>query len=119
MRKPKLILGLAAIAVAIIASWQIASCELANLELREDLRDLAAQNAHRIGLAPPKSDEDFRSEVIRLAKEHEIQLQPDQVTVQRSGLERAPIIYLAVDYNVRLGLPGFSLALQFNPSSAR
>ncbi|MGD1211809.1 MAG: hypothetical protein ABR973_10695 [Candidatus Acidiferrales bacterium] len=54
MRKAKLILGLAVLALAIIAGWPIASCELANLELREDLRDLAAQNGARIGLAPPE-----------------------------------------------------------------
>jgi hypothetical protein len=119
MGKAKLILGFAVLALAIVAGWQIAACELANAMLREELRDLAAQNAHRMGLAPLKSDEDFRSDVIRLAKAHEIQLEPEQVTVQRSGLERAPTIYLAVDFNARVGLPGFSFTLHFNPSSAR
>ncbi len=52
MGKAKLILGLAVLAMAVVAGWPIASCELANLELREDLRDIAAQNAVRIGLAP-------------------------------------------------------------------
>jgi len=36
----KLILGLAVLAVAIIAGWQIASCELADYQLREERREL-------------------------------------------------------------------------------
>jgi hypothetical protein len=53
MGKAKLILGLAVLALAVIACWQIGSCELADFELHEDLRDLAAQGGARIGLAPP------------------------------------------------------------------
>ncbi len=119
MRKVKLILGLAVLALAIIASWQIASCELANLELHEDLRDLAAQTGAYIGLLSFNSDEDFRNAVIRAAKKHEIQLEPEQVTVQRTGTAQVPIIYLAADYKVRVTLPGCSFTLHFHPSSAK
>ena len=53
MGKVKLILGLAVLALAGVAGWRIASCELANIELREDMRDLAAQVGSRIGLTQP------------------------------------------------------------------
>ncbi len=86
MGKVKLILGLAVLALAIIAGWQIASCELANLELHE---------------------------------EHEIQLEPEQVTVQRTGTDEGPIIYLAADYKVRVKLLGFLFTFHFTPSSAK
>jgi len=119
MGKVKLILGLAVLALAIIAGWQVASFELANLELHEDLRDLAAQGGARIGLGNFSTDEDFRDAVIREAKRHEIQLGPEQVTVQRTGTAPAQIIYLAADYKVRVMLPGCSFTLHFNPSSAR
>ena len=119
MGKTKLILGLAVLALAVAAGWPIASCELANLELRADLRDIAAQNAARIGLASPSTDEDLRRTVVRAAKEYEIQLEPEQVILHRTGTAEAPILYLAVDYNVLVKLPGYSFTLHFTPSSAR
>jgi len=119
MGKAKLILGLAVLALPGVASWRIASCELANIELREEMRDLAAQVGSRIGLTPQSTDEDFRRAVIRKAEEHEIQLEPEQVTVQRTGTVEAPIMYLAADYKVRVKLLGFSFAFHFTPSSAK
>ena len=119
MQKAKLILGLPALALAVAVGWPIASCELANLELREDMRDLAAQVGTRIGLTPQSTDEDFRSAVIRKAQEHEIQLEPEQVTVQRTGSDEEPVISLAADYKVRVKRFGFSFTFHFTPSSAR
>jgi hypothetical protein len=119
MGKVKLILGLAVLALAVVAGWRIASCELANIELCEDMRDLAAQVGSRIGLTSQSTDEDFRRAVIRKAEEHEIHLEPEQVTVQRSGTDEAPIIYLAADYEVRVKLLGFSFTFHFTPSSAK
>ena len=119
MGKAKLILALAVLVLTVVAGWRIASCELANFELHEDMRDLAAQVGSRIGLTPQSTDEDFRRAVIRKAEEHEIQLEPGQVTVQRTGSYEAPIIYLAADYKVRVKLLGFSFTFHFTPSSAK
>src|SRR5260370_7109713 len=99
MGKAKLILGLVVLAMAVVAGWPIAWCELANLELREDLRDIAAQNAVRIGLAPPSTDEYLRSTVVRAAKEHEIQLEPEQVTLHRTATAPPPILTLSANSN--------------------
>lgn len=119
MRKVKLLLGLAVLALAVIAGWRIASCELASLQLHDDLRDLAAQTGAYIGLNSFNTDEDFRNAVIRAAKRYEIQLEPEQVTVQRTGTAQVPIIYLAADYNARVTFGGFSFTLHFHPSSAK
>ena len=114
--KAKLILGLAVLALALIAGWQVVACELANSELKEDLRDIAAQNSVRIGLAPPSTDEDLRSVVISRAKEHGIRLEPKEITVQRTGTVEAPGVNLAVDYRVPVSLPGYSFTLHFTPA---
>ena len=119
MGKVKLILGLAVLALAITAGWQIASCVLANLELHVDLRDLAAQAGARIGLVSFSTDDELRDAVIRKAKSHGIQLEPEQVTVQRTSTATAPIIVLVADYKVRVTLLGCSFTLHFNPSSAK
>jgi len=83
------------------------------------MRDLAAQVGSRIGLTPQSTDEDFRRAVMRKAQEHEIQLEPEQVTVERTGSDEAPVIYLAADYKARVKLPGFSFTFHFTPSSAK
>ncbi len=119
MQRAKLIVGIAVLALAIIAGWPIASYELANMELHEDLRDLAAQTGAHIGLNSFNTDEDFRNAVIRAARRYEIQLEPEQVTVQRTGTTQAPFIYLAADYNVRVTLAGCSFTFHFHPSSAK
>ena len=119
MGRVKLILGLAVLILLIIAGWQIGSCELANLEFNGDLRDLAAQTGARIGLLSFSTDEEIRSAVIREARKYEIQLEPEQVKVERTGTPPAQIITLAVDYGARVTLPGFSFTLHFHPSSAR
>ncbi len=118
MRKIILILVLAVLVLAGVAGWQIAKWELVNVELHDDMRFIAAQIGTRIGLNPPSTDEDLRNAVIRKAEGYEIQLEPEQVTVQRTGTEQAPIIYLAADYRVRVKLLGFALTLHFTPSSA-
>jgi len=102
-----------------IVGWQIGSFELANIELRDDMRDLAAQVGWRAGLNPPNTDEDFRRAVARRAEGYGIQLEPEQVKVQRSGTDVAPIIYLSADYEARVKLLVFSFALHFNASSAK
>ena len=119
MGRVKLIVGLAVLALAIITGWQIASCELANLELHEELHDLASETGAYIGLNSFNTDEDFRNAIIGAAKKHEIQLEPEQVTVQRSGPDDAPIIFLAADYKARVKLLGFAFTFHFTPSSAK
>ena len=119
MGRVKLIIALAVLALAIIAGWQIASCELTNIEFRGELRDLAAQAGARIGLLSFNTDEELRDAVNRQAKTHEIQLGPEQVTLERRGTGPEQIIYLAADYKMRVTLPGFSFTLHFHPSSAK
>jgi hypothetical protein len=119
MGKAKLILGLAVLGFAVAAGWQAASCEIANLELQTDMRDIAAQVASRIGLEAPNSDEDLRNAVIHKAAEHDIHLEPGQVTVQETGSGKTVSIYLAADYKARVNLLLGSFTLHFTPSSAK
>ena len=119
LKKTKVMLGLAVLALAFVVGWQIASSELAYFELRADLRDIASQNATRIGLAPASTDEEIRAAVVRDARKYEIPLEPEQVTLQHTGTAEAPALYLAARYDVHIKLPGYSFTLHFTPSSAR
>jgi len=119
MKTIALIVGIAALALAVSAGWQMASCELANRQLEEDMRDLSSQNAEHIGLSAPATDDDLRNSVIHDAKQLDIALDPNQVTVQHTGEGKSSAVHLAADYTTRVRLPGFSLTLRFTPSSDR
>src|SRR5271156_2366554 len=119
MKKLSLIVGIAVLALVVSAGWQIASCELANRQLEEDMRDLASRNAERIGLSAPTTDDDLRNSVIHDAKELDIPLDPNQVTVQHAGEGKSSAVHLSADYTARVRLLGFSFAFHFTPSSDR
>jgi hypothetical protein len=119
MGKAKLILGLIVLGLGVAAGWQIASCEIANLELQTDMRDIAAQTGSRIGLEAPNSVEELRNAVIHKAQEHDIQLESGQVTVQLTGSGKNASINLAADYNARVNLLLYTFTLHFTPSTAK
>jgi hypothetical protein len=117
--RAKLILGLAVLVLVVVVGWPLASSELSYFELRADLRDIASQNAVRIGLAPASTDEEIRATVVRAARKYEIPLGPEQVTLEHTGTAEDPTLYLAANYDVRVKLPWYSFALHFTPTSAR
>jgi len=119
MKKPALIAGVALLALAVSAGWQIAANDLANRQLEENLRDLASRNAEHIGLSAPTTDDDLRNSVIHDAKELDIPLDPNQVTVQHTGEGKSSAVHLTADYTARVRLLGFSFTLHFAPSSDR
>ena len=114
----KIIAGVAILLVIWSAGWQIGKWELANVELRDDMHDMASQLGARIGFSAPLSDEEFRNEVMRKAQKYGIQLSPEQVTVVRTGEGLDTRMYLAANYSVPVQLPGFSFHLHFTPKAA-
>jgi len=119
MRKIAIMLGMAVLGLAVVAGWQVGSCELASIELQDDMQDLASQAGTHIGLAKLSSDDDLRSAVVGKAREHGINLQPAQIRVQRAGSGDAATVYLRADYTVPVNLPGWTFALHFTSSSRR
>ena len=119
MRAVRIIVGIAVLVLVVWAGGQIGACEIANMSLQEDLRDLASQPGTHMGLLAPMSDEDVSLAIIRHAKQHGIALTPDQVTVRRTNPGATSTLYLAADYTVPLNLTLFSFRLHFTPSSDR
>ena len=119
LKNPKLLLGLALLALAFAVGWQFAASELAYFELRADLRDIASQNAVRIGLASANTDDEIRAAVVRDARKYDIPLEPGQVTVEHTGTSEEPALSVSATYDVRIKLPGYSFTLHFAPTSAR
>jgi len=115
--KIKAIFGLAVLALIASTGWQISACELANYELKDDLKDLASMGGARIGLDGPGSDDELRQAVIRRAADHDIRLTPEQIHVERSGTVEAPKVYLSTRYHSRVVMPGISLIFHFTAAS--
>lgn len=115
--KLKSILCIFAAIVTFATGWQIGSCVLANVELRDDMQDIASNLGSNIGLIAPNSDDDFRRDVIRRASQHDIDLIPEQITVERTGSGHEEKIYLAADYRGKIHLLGLTFTLHFNPES--
>jgi len=117
VKKVKVILALTVFALMASTVWQIASCELANYELKDDLKDIASMGGARIGLSAQVSNDDLRATVIHKAAAYGIALEPDQIAVERSGTEDAPAVFLAAKYRTRVWLPGMSLIFHFTATS--
>ena len=115
MGKVKLIVGAAAMGVALMGAGQIGVAEWSNLQLQDDLRDISSSLGVRVGSYAPHSDEELRDLVLRKAGEHGIELDPKQVTVERPA--SAELVYLAAEYDVPIRLPWYTFTLHFKPES--
>jgi hypothetical protein len=119
MRTTTIILSLAVLGLVAATGWQIGSAELANANFQEDIRDMASQAGVHMGVVAPLSDEEMVRAVIHKAGEHGIELDPNQITVQRIGDGEKSTMYLAADYRVPVKLLFFSFKLHFTASSRR
>ncbi len=109
----KLLLGFFAIVAVVIAGFQIAPPLLANYSFQDDLQNVAMVD----GANAQKTEEDVRTDVLRKAKEHELQLEPKQITVRDISTPGVKSVFIAVDYSVPVNLPGYSFDMHFTPTS--
>jgi hypothetical protein len=109
----KAIAGFLAIVAIIYAGFQIIPPELTNYSFQDDLRTIAMMG----GSNPHQTDQDLVDAVMRKAREHEIPLTPEHVTVQRMGTQGVLAVYVAADYSVPVNFPGYTFTLHFTPSS--
>jgi hypothetical protein len=113
MGTSKAIIGFLAIIACVYAAFQIVPPELSNYSFQDDLRNVAmigGSNTHT-------TDQQLIDSVILRARDHQITLAPESVTVLRIGTPGAPAVYVAADYSVPVTLPGYSFTLHFTPSS--
>ena len=109
----KALVGFLVIVGVIYSAFQIIPPELTNYSFQDDLRNIAMMG----GANPHETDQELIDTIVKKAQEHQIALEPEQVTVQRIGTPGAPAVYVAAEYNVPVSLPGYSFTLHFSPSS--
>jgi hypothetical protein len=120
MNRPILSIVLSILAYAFYVGGQIGWRELSNIELHDDLVDLAAQAGAWIGLYSPRTDNQIRAQVIERAKDEDIRLKPEQISVTRTGKDKNEAIHLAVEYQTEVNLGfGHSFTMHFIAEGVR
>jgi hypothetical protein len=119
MRKLGIMIVAALAAIVGLGAWKAGMSEVENMQFQDDLHDLSTQVGIGANYKSPRSDDDFRDAVIRKAREHDIDLGPDQVTVRRDGSGMATTMYLAAEYTVQVKVPGREFYLHFTPNSTK
>jgi hypothetical protein len=105
----KAIFWVAVLGILIFLTVKLLPAYIDNFQFQDDLNNLARV----ITYAQGKTEADVRSEVLRIAKERGIPVQPEQVTVQRTQVG----VSIDVKYNVVIPVPGYTFNLKFNPSA--
>jgi hypothetical protein len=93
--------------------FQVVPPLMANYNFQDDLRQVAMMD----GAAFQKTEDDVRNDVMRKVKDHDLPIDPKQVTVQRINTPGLSAVYVAADYTVTVNLPGYSFDMHFNPNS--
>lgn len=109
----KALVGFLVIAAVFVGLFQVAPPMLANYSFQDDLKTVALMDSPN----QQKTDEDVRTDVLRKAKEHDLPIEPKQITVQRINTPGISAVYVAADYSVTISLPGYSFDMHFNPTS--
>ncbi|MGA8215827.1 MAG: hypothetical protein WB799_19705 [Candidatus Sulfotelmatobacter sp.] len=109
----KALSGFLVVILVVVALFQVAPPIMANFSFQDDLRQVAMMD----GAAYQKTDDDVRNDVMRKVREHDLPIEPKQVTVQRISTPGLAAVYVAADYTVTVNLPGYSFDMHFNPSS--
>jgi hypothetical protein len=105
--------GFLAIAAVVVGLFQVAPPMLANYSFADDLKTVALMDSANL----QKTDDDVRNDVVRKAKEHDLPIDPKQITVQRLNTPGLSAVYVAADYSVTVNLPGYSFDMHFDPNS--
>jgi hypothetical protein len=119
VQRIKIILGITVLVFLVATGWQFGSWEVANMNLQEEMRDMASQAGSHIGFIAPLSDDELTRTIILKAKDHGMDLRPDQITVRRTNAGERSTLYLAADYTVPVNLLLFSFNLHFTPTSEK
>jgi len=104
--------------IAGLIAWRVAACYIANAELKSDMRYLCRQLSVTTGLADPLSEDQLRDAVVKSAKDDGIELDRDQVTVEKTATRRESTVRLAVDYDGKINLFVITINPHFSLSSS-
>ncbi len=108
----KMLFGLAVMAAVAIVSLKVIPPYFSNYEFEDAIKNEALQSTYTA-----RSEDDIRDAVVKHARDCDITLSAKQVHVVRTGSFGAGSLLIEADYSVPVELPGYSMTLEFHPSS--
>jgi hypothetical protein len=109
----KAIIGFLVIVALFVGLFQVVPHMLANYSFSDDLKTVAMMDSSNL----QKTDDDIRNDVMKKVREHDLPIEPKQISVQHINTPGLTAIYLAADYTVTVSLPGYSFDMHFNPTT--
>lgn len=109
MQNLRSVVGLLVVIACVYATWKVLPSYLANYELEQTIDTAARFGA----LDLSKSEEELRANVLRQARELHVELQPNQLYVQRVMTD----VLIWGEYTVHVDLPIYPFDLHFQPMS--
>jgi hypothetical protein len=108
----KLLLGLAVIVGVAFLGIKFLPLYFSNYEFEDFIKEEALHSTYST-----RSEDDIREAVIKHAHDFDIDLTPKQVRVSRTGMSGNGSLTIEAEYSVPVNLPGYSVTLDFHPSS--
>lgn len=108
----KLIFGVAVIVITIYLGIQIVPAYYSNYEFQDTITREALDSTYK-----PIAEDDIRTEVLKDAKQYDIDLAEPDVKVTRAGGLGTGSVSINVNYVVHVSLPIYPFDLHFNPAS--
>ena len=108
----KLFLGLGVLLGVAFLGIKILPPYFSNYQFEDFIKEEALHSTYST-----RSEDDIRDAVIKHAHDFDIDLTPKQVRVSRTGSYGSGTLSIEADYSVPVTLPGYSMTLDFHPSS--
>jgi hypothetical protein len=108
----KLILGVGVIVVVAFLGIKILPVYFSNYEFEDFIKEEALHSTYSM-----RSEDDIREAVIKHARDFDIDLTAKQVHVSRTGSSGNGSLTIEAEYTVPIDLPGYSMTVDFHPSS--
>ena len=108
----KLLFGLGVIVGVALLGIKFLPPFFSNYQFEDFIKEEALHSTYST-----RSEEDIRDAVIKHAHDYDIDLTPKQVKVSRTGINGSGTLTIEADYSVPVNLPGYSMVLDFHPTS--
>ncbi len=110
MKSLKALLGLGLLVAAVYVAYELIPPYFHNYQFQDVLESEARLNSYS---SLRKTEDEIREGIVTKARDLDIILQPEQVTVTRAGTEWV----ISADYTVHVDLALHPVDLEFHPSS--
>lgn len=105
-------MGFAIFGLLALVCYKLVPPFFSNYQLEDAIKSDALQ-----GTYSTHSEEDIRQAVVKHARDFDIELNPKDVHVTRTGGFGTGTLTIEADYTVPVNLPGYTTTLEFHPSS--